>query len=61
MKRIKNFLADESGAVTTDWLVLTVGVVTFGMLVVFNVGSGVSTAANGISNQLNEMHAGATN
>ena len=60
MKRIKNFLADESGAVTTDWLVLTVGVVTFGMMVLLNVGNGVSTAANGISNQLNEMHA-ATN
>ena len=38
---IKTFAADESGAVTVDWVVLTAAIVGLGIAVVASVRSGV--------------------
>ena len=58
MIRIKSFITDESGAVTTDWVVLTAGIVTFGILVMTNVGSGIKTASHGIATNLSSVTIG---
>ncbi|PZX38092.1 hypothetical protein LY56_03111 [Roseinatronobacter thiooxidans] len=49
---IKNFAADESGAVTVDWVVLTAAIVGLGIAVVTSVRTGVSTLGNNISTSL---------
>jgi Flp pilus assembly pilin Flp len=41
-KLFKNFRADESGAVTVDWVVLTAAIVGLGLVVMQTVGGGVS-------------------
>jgi len=49
---IKTFAADESGAVTVDWVVLTAAIVGLGLAVVTSVRSGVSSLGTDISNAL---------
>ena len=49
---IKTFAADESGAVTVDWVVLTAAIVGLGLAVVTSVRSGVSSLATDISTSL---------
>ena len=49
---IKNFAADESGAVTVDWVVLTAAIVGLGIAVVTSVRTGVSTLGTNISTSL---------
>ncbi|MCB1398029.1 MAG: hypothetical protein KDJ98_19090 [Rhodobacteraceae bacterium] len=49
---IKTFAADESGAVTVDWVVLTAAIVGLGLAVVTSVRSGVSALGTDISNAL---------
>ena len=51
---IKNFAADESGAVTVDWVVLTAAVVGLGIAVVLSVRGGVSDMGDRIANSLSE-------
>ena len=49
---IKNFCADQDGAVTVDWVVLTAAVVVLGGV----VGGAVSTGVNNLGNTIgNEM------
>ncbi len=50
--RIKTFAADDSGAVTVDWVVLTAAIVGLGLAVVTSVRSGVSSLGTNISNSL---------
>jgi len=45
---IKNFRADEDGAVTVDWVVLTAAVVGLGVAGVATVKGSISTLANKI-------------
>ena len=52
MTMIKTFLANESGAVTVDWVVLTAAIVGLGLAVVTSVRSGVSSLGTSISNSL---------
>lgn len=52
MNFIQNFHADESGAVTVDWVVLTAAVIGMGILVVNSIGGGASTMANNIQTEL---------
>ena len=59
MKRIKSFIADQSGVVTVDWVVLTAGIVSFGLLVMSNVGTGVTSVSQGISDTLGTITIGA--
>jgi len=49
---IRNFLADETGAVTVDWVVLTAAVVGLGFSVVLILANGNVTVADAISNQV---------
>jgi len=45
----KNFAADESGAVTVDWVVLTAAVVGLGLLAIGTIGTAVSGLSDGIA------------
>lgn len=40
--RTRSFLADETGAVTVEWVVLTAGIVTLALAVVLTVRDGVT-------------------
>ena len=51
---IKNFAADESGAVTVDWVVLTAAIVGLGIAVIASVSDGVGDLAEAISGSLSE-------
>ena len=43
---LKNFRADESGAVTVDWVVLTAAIVGLGIVVMNTVGGGLTSTAS---------------
>lgn len=49
IKFFKNFRADEDGAVTVDWVVLTAAVVGLGVAGVATVRTGVGNLASSIS------------
>jgi Flp pilus assembly pilin Flp len=49
---IKNFRADEDGAVTVDWVVLTAAIVGLGIAVLTSVSGGTTSLGNKISSQL---------
>ena len=51
---IKNFAADESGAVTVDWVVLTAAIVGLGIAVIASVSDGVGDLAEAISGSLSD-------
>lgn len=52
MKLFNTFLADESGAVTVDWVVLTAAIVGLGIAVLTSVGGGTTTLADNVSGAL---------
>ena len=49
---IKTFAADESGAVTVDWVVLTAAIVGLGIAVVASVRGGTDSVAEQIQESL---------
>ncbi|MCC5962193.1 MAG: hypothetical protein JJU09_03610 [Rhodobacteraceae bacterium] len=49
---IKTFAADESGAVTVDWVVLTAAIVGLGIAVVASVRTGTTNVADQIQTSL---------
>lgn len=49
---IKTFRADEDGAVTVDWVVLTAAIVGLGIAVLASVRTGATTMAKNISQEL---------
>ena len=49
---IKNFRADEDGAVTVDWVVLTAAIVGLGIAVITVIGDGTMALGEKISSQL---------
>ncbi len=49
---IKNFAADESGAVTVDWVVLTAAIVGLGIAVVASVRTGTTQIGDAIGASL---------
>ena len=51
-QRFSNFLNDESGAVTVDWVVLTAAIVGIAMAVIALISSGISSASNGVNGGL---------
>ena len=53
IQNMKNFAADESGAVTVDWVVLTAAVVGLGLAVLSVVRPGVATMSGNIATELN--------
>ena len=54
----KSFKADEAGAVTVDWVVLTAAVVGLGLVVMVNIGAGIERLGNKMSADLNTRAAG---
>ncbi|PHQ99418.1 MAG: hypothetical protein COB39_03865 [Marinosulfonomonas sp.] len=52
LNMIKNFAADESGAVTVDWVVLTAAIVGLGLAVMSVVSGGTEDLTNKIGTQL---------
>jgi Flp pilus assembly pilin Flp len=51
---IKNFHADEDGAVTVDWVVLTAAVVGLGIAAIATVQGGVEGLASSIASGVND-------
>ncbi len=51
---IKNFRADEDGAVTVDWVVLTAAIVGLGIAVLASVSDGVSALGTKIEAELTD-------
>ena len=49
---IKNFAADESGAVTVDWVVLTAAIVGLGLAVMSVVSGGTEDLTQRISDKM---------
>ena len=49
---IKNFRADEDGAVTVDWVVLTAAIVALGLVVGTSVKNGATTLATDVGADL---------
>jgi Flp pilus assembly pilin Flp len=49
---IKSFAANESGAVTVDWVVLTAAIVGLGIAVISSVRTGTSSLAGSIQTSL---------
>ncbi|WP_432447929.1 Flp family type IVb pilin [Aliiroseovarius marinus] len=52
---IKTFKADEDGAVTVDWVVLTAAIVGLGLAVLSSVSGGTEELTNKISSSLSTM------
>lgn len=55
MTILNQFLQNESGAVTVDWVVLTSAVVGLGIAVVMVVAGGVNDASNRIDTEVKEV------
>lgn len=55
---ITNFVNDESGAVTVDWVVLTAAIVGLGLVVMTSVGGGITTLTGKVTGSLNTMSTG---
>ncbi len=49
---IKTFRADEDGAVTVDWVVLTAAIVGLGIAVLGSIRSGVETLGTDIATEV---------
>ena len=58
--KIKNFTADESGAVTVDWVVLTAAIVGLGIAVIAAVSNGVESLGDRISEAVSTQPIGPT-
>lgn len=52
LNTVKAFAANESGAVTVDWVVLTAAIVGLGLAVVTSVSTGVGSLGSSISTAL---------
>lgn len=52
MRAFKDFLADESGAVTVDWVVLSAAIVGLGIAVVASIGVGTGSVGSAVGGQL---------
>jgi Flp pilus assembly pilin Flp len=55
MHFLKNFHADESGAVTVDWVVLTAAIVGLAIAVLASVGTGTKNLSNKVSSRLSSQ------
>ncbi|GFE65412.1 Flp family type IVb pilin [Litoreibacter roseus] len=49
---VKTFFADESGAVTVDWVVLTAAIVGLGIAVMASVSDGLESVSTKIKSEL---------
>lgn len=58
MSSISNFLTDENGAVTVDWVVLTAAVVGLAVAAYATISSGTGTLTANADTTLSEMTVG---
>lgn len=56
LNAIKTFSADESGAVTVDWVVLTAALVGLGLAVMGVISGGIQSLSNDINGVLLTDH-----
>ncbi|WP_371154780.1 Flp family type IVb pilin [Jannaschia sp. 2305UL9-9] len=56
LNAIKTFSADESGAVTVDWVVLTAALVGLGLAVMGVISGGIESLSNDINGVLLTDH-----
>ena len=56
---LKSFAANESGAVTVDWVVLTAAIVGLGIAVIASVRNGTASLATDIQNSLTNANVAA--
>jgi Flp pilus assembly pilin Flp len=54
-KLAKQFRAEEDGAVTVDWVVLTAAIVGLGIAVLTSVSGGTTSLADKVSSSLSAM------
>ncbi|EAQ11199.1 MULTISPECIES: hypothetical protein [Maritimibacter] len=54
-KLAKKFRAEEDGAVTVDWVVLTAAIVGLGIAVLTSVSGGTTSLADKVSSSLSAM------
>ena len=52
--RIKNFIRDEVGAVTVDWVVLTAAIIAMGLIVLTSIEGGTVAAADSIAQDVTD-------
>lgn len=52
IQKLRDFLREEDGAVTVDWVVLTAAVVAMGMIVLGQVRTGADALAGKVSTYL---------
>jgi len=52
---IKNFVSNESGAVTVDWVVLTAAIVGLGLAVMSVISTSTETLTNKVGTAMNGM------
>lgn len=48
------FAADETGAVTVDWVVLTGAIVTLGIIVMFPIGDGINAYGSSVASNIRD-------
>jgi len=54
LNHINTFIADEDGAVTVDWVVLTAAIVGIGIAVLTTVGNGIATIGSKVAGERGE-------
>jgi Flp pilus assembly pilin Flp len=57
---VKNFLRNEDGAVTVDWVVLTAAIVGLGMVVIVPIASSSNSVATSTSGRISGVEVGFT-
>lgn len=55
LNALKRFRAEEDGAITVEWVVLTSGVIFLGLMVLSIVQVGATDLATKVSNDLSSM------
>ena len=55
LNRFKTFRAEDDGAITVDWVVLTAALVGLGVAVILTIGSGATDRSAGLGNHLETM------
>jgi Flp pilus assembly pilin Flp len=58
LHRLVNFLNDEDGAVTVDWVVLSAAVIGLGMVVLSPVAFSANSSTQGIADYLKSISVG---
>ena len=60
ISKIRAAIADKSGAVTVDWVVLTAGIVGLGLVVLGTTAGGITEASNNVAADIQSKQAAAT-